>query len=309
MALLGMATLMLLSSCIFMKPSYSGERVSLTQYPYNGDETPRVIVTFCPAFALPPPPQISPGTKVELLADARPYRDDGGVWSDEAMKYDLDTMQAAGIQGVLLMIRPSDLIDAAHIERIRQFFALAAARRPVFSIGLYIFSDSPIDMGSGNVAQFLSQNGFAALPSGLSVVKSKSMLVVFDVRKIRLHRQNYQEERQFDIHTWDGKEKFIADSSIAMLRAADNGQVVLATNIAQHYWPIPRGDGSFLANSLRRAFFLKSPVICIHSWNWFNDGSFICPNTLDFSLLNTVLREEMDALEELRLKKATDNVN
>ncbi len=309
------ATMVLLSGCTLMKPTYRGENIVLNTYPYSGSNVrPQVVATYCPAFIQATSSrEITVGARVTKLEEVRPLRDHAGNWTDEAMRYDLDAMQACGLQGVLLMIRPSDLIDTHHLERIRQFYSLCATRRPVFSVGLLLFSETPLDMGTGNVAQFLSQNGFASLPAALrgrdSTALSNSMLVVFDTRNIHLNWQHFAEERQFEMRPWNGNAGVLPGGAVTMLYGGDSGAETQVSNSAQQRWPIPRGDGSFLANALRRSFVSRSPLICIHSWNWFRDGSFMTPNTLDGTLLATILREEMDHLEELRLKSQQGEAN
>ncbi len=304
--------MMLLCSCTLLKPHYTGESVKMTAYPYQDAETrPCVLATYCPAFGQPQsqqPAQI--GRSVTKLSDVRPIRDHAGVWSDEAMRYDIDAMQAFGLSGCLLMLRPSELIDPHHLERIKQFFSICAARRPVFAVGLFLYSDTPLDMGTGNVAQFLSQNGFARLPAALvPAAGEKTMLVVFDTRNIHLNWQNFEEEKQFAMKPWSGDMVVLPGNTATMLCAGNCGSETEVTNSAQHRWLVPRGDGSFLANALRRAFMAQNRLICIHSWNWFADGSFISANTLDGTLLANVLREELDKLEELRLQMQMTDKN
>jgi len=306
------SAMMLLCSCTLMKPSYRGEDIVLNSYPYQNAETrPMVVATYRPAFGLQSSPQTAQlGTRVVKLADVRPVRDHGGVWSDEAMRYDLNAMQACGLNGCLLMLRPSELIDTHYLERIRQFFSMCAMCRPVFQVGLFLYSDTPIDMGTGNVAQFLSQNGFAALPAALSTTPdARKMLVVFDTSCIHLNWQHFAEERQFIMKPWNRNMVVLPDNTAMMLCGGNCGLETEVTNSAQHRWPIPRGDGSFLANALRRAFMSHAPLICIHSWNWFRDGSFISANTLDGTLLANILREELDKLEELRLQMQMTDTN
>ena len=304
--------MMLFCSCTLLKPSFPGESISIDAYPYKDANTrPCILVTYCPAFGQPPSAQDEIiGARIVKLADVRPARDHAGVWSDEAMRYDLESMESFGINGCLLMLRPSELIDFHHVERIRHFFAMCATRRPVFKVGLILYSETPIDMGTGNVAQYLSQNGLEALPAALSVMPhSKSMLVLFDTRNIHLNRQHFVEEKQFDMKEWNGKSDLLSGNSFAMLLGGDCGTETEVTNRAQHRWPVPRGDGSFLANSLRNAFLKQWPFVCIHSWNWFADGSFISANSLDGTLLANVLREELDKLDDLRNKMQLNTSN
>ncbi|MGN0879052.1 MAG: hypothetical protein ACI4WT_06325 [Oligosphaeraceae bacterium] len=302
LAPLSAAVLLLLSACA-SAPSYRGETHELRSYPYaTARQRPELWVTYYPAFLSQPTPEESEPAgergraKPRLLSETRALRDHNGSWTDDAMRHDLDAMQSAGFVGAFLTVRPQDLTDAARLERIRHFMRLAAGCRPVFRVGLCLYADAPLEMGSGNIAQFLLQNGLAR------PAPSPRLAVIFDAASITLNRQDFHEERLLDILVLQPDGSFLPPRPIAFIRAGDSGAIHGIDWRSQAKWRIPRGDGSFLADKLRQAFISRRPTVILHSWNRFADGSFLVPNTFDGTLLLDTLAAELDRLEVLRLK-------
>lgn len=306
-----------LSSCVTI-PTIQEERVELTKYPYsNASERPELWVTYYPAFSArvyQPRTNVTFTGKVtsvpELLADVRAVKDHDGAWTDEAMQQDINDMQSVGFAGCLLLLTPEELLDRDRLLRIHRFITLCASRSPRFKIGLGIYAQNRLELGSGNFAQFLQQNGFTGLAHSLTLPPYPPSLlpVIFDARTIRLNQQNYEIEKQFDIRQMrtisDGIGGTVNPSaSFRLVRAArcNIGTEGISWK-AQHQWIIPRGDGSFFSQSLRKAFLNRTAIICIHSWNGIMDGSFIEPNNYDQQALLDVLYAEMDCLENLRLE-------
>lgn len=301
LALLSAVMLSLLSACA-SAPSYRGEPHELRSYPYaTARQRPELWVTYYPAFLSQPTAMSEPTgergrAKPRLLSEVRALRDHNGSWTDDAMRHDLDAMQSAGFVGAFLTVRPQDLTDDARLERIRHFMRLAAGCRPVFRVGLCLYADAPLEMGSGNIAQFLQQNGLA------KPAPSPRLAVIFDGASITLNRQDFREERLFDILVLQPDGAFRPQRPIAFIRVGDSGAVPGIDWRSQAKWPIPRGDGSFLADRLRQSFLSRRPTIILHSWNRLADGSFLVPNTFDGTRLLDTLAAEMDRLETLRLK-------
>lgn len=301
LALLSAAMLSLLSGCA-SAPSYRGAAHELRSYPYaTARQRPELWVTYYPAFLSQPtaaPVELNGErgrAKPRLLSETRALRDHNGSWTDDAMRHDLDAMQSAGFVGAFLTVRPQDLTDVARLERIRHFMRLASGRRPSFRVGLGLYADTPLEMGSGNIAQFLLQNGLA------KPAPSPRLAVIFDGASITLNRQDFREERLLDVLVLQPDGGFRPPRPIAFIRAGDAGPSVGIDWRSQATWPVPRGDGSFLADRLRQAFISRRPTIIIHSWNRIADGSFLVPNTFDGTLLLDTLAAEMDRLETLRL--------
>lgn len=124
------------------------------------------------------------------------------------------------------------------------------------------------------------------------------MLVIIDTSSINLNRQDFPEEKHFDFRTLQA----IGDG-VCRIPVADAGNVAKIDWTSQRSWPIPRGDGSFFAVAIRRAFLAKSPILLLHSWNCFKDGSFLVPNNFDENLMQNVLYEEYENLDALKDSK------
>lgn len=301
---LGVVVTLGLSSCS-SAPAYQGLMRELKRYPYPAAQQPQFWVTYYPAY-LSTPATTTPELPVEehgraqprLLAEVRALRDHHGAWTDDAMSHDLNAIQSAGFHGLLLMVCPQDLTTPTLFARMQHFKRLAASRGLQLKVGLGLFSETPLVMGSGNLAKFLVENGFVAS------APSSRLPVVYDERSITMNRQNFDEERHFDFRALRRDGTFRPAGGLVYLCAGDSGSNPGITWRSQTSWRLPRGDGSFLKAGLRQAFAERRSIIVIHSWNRFADGSFIVPNTFDGNLLLDVIASEMDALETLRLNAA-----
>ena len=268
----------------------------LRENPYKGKSSPLILAVYHPY----------PSFMTTVEAPVRPLPGYDG-WSNNRMERDLSRMQDAGVNGVLLFIKPEDLADGIRFERIRHFHELASARQPVFRVVLVL--DGNNELNTDNASQFIKRKGLADFPC---VLRLHGSPVLAFSKNIRLVRSGGAESANFCIrhigNDWPAPPKGAdfgrpapldglvwvktADSRVA----ADNSDNPASSR--QGAWSLPRGKGRNFANRLRLALQEKADIICIQSWNDFSDGSFLEPNTLDRSTMLTVLRKELDILRK-----------
>ncbi|MBR6056986.1 MAG: hypothetical protein IKP58_02325 [Victivallales bacterium] len=286
---------LLAASCVTV--IVSEEQVpELRENPYKGKDKPLILAVYHPY----------PSFTTTVEAPVRPLPGYDG-WSNNRMERDLQRMQEAGLDGVLLFVKPEDLADAIRFERIRHFYELASARQPVFRIVLVL--DGNNELSTDNAAQFIKRKGLADFQCTLRL---HSRPVLAFNKSIRLVRNNGMASSYFCIrhisHDWtvppmganfdhpapfDG---FIWVKAGDCHAAVDNSENSALSR--QGTWSLPRGKGRNFANRLRKAFQEKADIICIQSWNDFTDGSFLEPNTLDNNIMLTVLRREIAILDK-----------
>ena len=270
--------------------------------------TPKCWILYYPSFqnsdAMPVGTPVY-GKSPEQLSEVRAVHDHVGSWTDADMNYDIAEIQSTGFDGIMLAVSPEDLVNETRCGRILQFFKLVADARPKLDIGLYIYSKTPLVMGSGNIAQFLIEKGFI---SPKAVPPLPRLLVLFASEGITINHQNFAEEKQFEMHfegSPDGIWTFPSSVNRFEPRISNNRCSVAIANCghksgiswsAQHGWKLPRGDGSFFRNNIRLAFKQSPRDILFFSWNNFSDGSFMVANTFDNDLFIRIFKEEKKAI-------------
>lgn len=218
------------------------------------------------------------------ISYARPVPDYNG-WTDIRMERDLARLSAAGFQAVLLFFTPEHLAKATTLERVHRFYALAAAQAMPLRVGIVL---SPManefTLQLDNAMTFFRQQGFADKTNALKF--AGTALLFFD-QNVKLLGQ-YQGALGY-VHFggyWPARSAppGQVQRGFTWVIAADNGGNAHLLPKYHDRWAVPRGQGEQFTDALRQALLSPAEIICVSSWNNFNRGSFIEPNSLEYDL-------------------------
>ncbi|NLG15128.1 MAG: hypothetical protein GX561_13110 [Lentisphaerae bacterium] len=289
LAMGALLSVLLLSSCRSIPEDIP---IELSHSPYAGSSLPLLLVEYFPYPELP-------------SGKLRPMPSYSG-WTDSRMRRDLSRIRSYGIDGVLLSVTPEDFAESIRSERIRRFFDLASELSPPLRVGLLVGGSKDYEIASGNIAQYLDQQGLAKHKSAL-LLDGKAVLAFRE--DIKLIRQVQHPTESFATFRRLGEDwhsvpagatpgRLSQMEKFTWVKAGDNSKLPGSVdNKHQADWILPRGKGKNFANRLRLAFQNKAGIVCIHSWNDFGDGSFIEPNTMDGNQMGIVVFNEKQALK------------
>ncbi|NMA20757.1 MAG: hypothetical protein GX927_09275 [Lentisphaerae bacterium] len=261
----------LLSACI------SGNRVSdkiTFQHSYSPDKQPEFWLEYHPY----PPDQLE---TLQPRVRAIPYFDG---WTDLRMERDLLRISAAGFSTILLYITPETMASKVFAERLQKFHQLAGTLPVPPAIALVISSQAKdFTLSLPNTMNFFNSRGFSKLPHALQV---KQNPILFFSEQVQLIDEYYGLERHAYIND------FLPPVEIFHERSTKPGCRVRAAAPlgGENQMTAYRQNGMFFAKQLQRAFDHKAPIICISSWNNYQNASFIEPNSLDQNRMLEILQ-------------------
>jgi len=208
-------------------------------------------------------------------------------WPDERIERDLARIAETGVDTVLLAV-PDDIAghDAMR-ARYEQFFELYRGHDDWPRLVFFITPGLAAERQSASETRTLLINWLvkmARLHAGLFRQAEGRALAVLapeleswpvhhpalSFRYTAASRNQWQwspKRQQVFVH-----ENVMSTEGVAVFAGMADG----AGN-----WRLPRRQGRTLRDQLRQAALLRPEYICIASWNNFEDGSFIEPNTLD----------------------------
>ncbi len=232
------------------------------------------------------------------------------TWTEERMKRDIQRMVQAGIQGVLLKVSPEQLADPFKMARLIQFRD-HCRRDGRLKTALYLDSSKPLALNCQDLLRHLAKHGFLAGPeqndalNGQNLTLNGRPLIVVG-RNLKLEGHNAKEVnwRQFGLQ-WPDLPDLETESqtayalqsadSIVWLRVGYCGSCSTSDNRSQkNHWSISRGrKGNAFRDRLAAARREGTRILAIDSWNDYDTGSFLEPNTRDQFSCMDILREEL----------------
>ena len=261
----------LLSACI------SGHRASdkmIFRHSYSPDKQPEFWLEYHP---YPPDQQETLQPKVRAI----PHFDG---WTDLRMERDLLRISAAGFSTILLYITPETMASKTFAERLRKFHQLGGTLPNPPAIALAITSQAKdFTLSLPNTMNFFNSRGFSKLPHALQIEQKP---ILFFSNQVQLIDEYYGSERHAFISDLLPPVEIFHERSTkpgCRIRAA-------APLGEENQLTAYRQNGIFFAKQLQRAFDHKAAIICISSWNNYQNASFIEPNSLDQNRMLEILQ-------------------
>ncbi len=224
------------------------------------------------------------------ISYARPVPDYNG-WTDIRMERDLERLSAAGFQAVLLFLTPEHLAKATTLERVHRFYDLAAAQLEPLRVGIVL---SPIanefTLQLDNVMTFFRQQGFADKTNALKFAGTSLLFFDQNVKLLGQYQGALGYVRFGDYWPARSGTAGQVQRGFTWVIAADNGGNAHLLPKYHDRWIVPRGRGEQFAAALRQAMLSQAEIICVSSWNNFNRGSFIEPNSLEYDLFFNIFQ-------------------
>ncbi len=215
------------------------------------------------------------------------------------MERDLHRITAAGFTTILLHVTPETMAASSFAERLRKFHQLAGSLPGHPAIALVVApQEKEFTLSLPNTMKFFSSRGFSKLALALQIEQSP---ILFFSDQVRLIDEYFGLERHAKIS------EFLPPVEIFHAHSAKPGcRIRAAAN------PIPTGsapakpekqiaayreNGVFFAKQLQRAFDHKAGIICISSWNNYQNASFIETNSLDQNRMLDILQQARQTLK------------
>jgi hypothetical protein len=225
---------------------------------------------------------------------AIPYFDG---WTDLRMERDLRRISDAGFSAILLRVTPENMASSIFAERLGKFHQLASKIPVPPAIALVLTpSAKEFTLSLTNTMNFFVNRGFSKLPSALLV---EHTAVLFFGENVNLIDKYYGLESYAKINDFLPQVENYQRSSgkagcriSAAARPLANASAKPENQIASY-----REKGLYLSKQLQCAFDQQAPIICISSWNNYQNASFIENNSLDQTLMLDILQKAQDALQ------------
>ena len=263
-----------------------------------------------PSASAPPAPPYPPGTRPLLLALYHPYPDfrdlPPGVrplpaysgWPASRMERDLERLREVGFDGVLLAVSPQSLADNFLAKAVVTFQSLAAEQSPVFQVGLLLTPPAPMALREDNVVNYLNSHGMLS-PNSVLQIDGKPFIGYSENISLTAAPQSGCSRRQLGREwpslprgaTAPSPDSGLGAEGVCWVRAADRGIDGAWSEPAR--WPLTRQRAGALTEGLRRAFAAQAKIIIVSSWNHYQDGSFMEPNTFDQDLMFKAMQTEL----------------
>ena len=218
------------------------------------------------------------------------------------MKRDIQRMVQAGVQGVLLKVSPEQLADTFKLARLFQFRD-HCRRDGRLKTALYLDSAKSLALNCQDLLKHLAKHGFLDEAEQDITLNGHPLVVVGRNLKLLGHNAKEVTWRQFGLQ-WPDLPDIETESqvgyaiqtadSILWLRVGYCGSCSTSDIRSQkNHWSIPRGrKGSAFRARLAAAREEGTRIIAIDSWNDYDTGSFLEPNTRDqFSCMNILVEE------------------
>ncbi|NMA43340.1 MAG: hypothetical protein GX946_08145 [Oligosphaeraceae bacterium] len=208
-------------------------------------------------------------------------------WTDLRMQRELKQFQAAGISTLLLHVSPEMLAAEHFAERLQKFHTFATELAPGLSIAPVLCPTSEgMRLSVQNTMQYVERLGFLQLPASL---KLQGKPVLFFGGQIELI-DDYKGARSYA-----SLPAFLDDRQ----NRADSVNIAEPLTSAQgNDLALRRYQGVFFARQLQLAYDHKARIIYLKSWNNYEAGNFLEPNSLDRELMLQVLELAQNALPQ-----------
>ncbi len=278
-----------LLAAIFLLPAcLSGSRTSpkLTfKHAYAQDKQPVFWLVYYP---------YPPSQPENLLPKVRAIPHFDG-WTDLRMERDLQRITAAGFSTILLHITPETMASETFAERLRKFHQLAGRLSAPPAIALVLTSPAKdFTLSLPNTMNFFTSRGFAKLPLALQM-QQKPILFFSD--QMQLIDDYFGSVSYAKIsECLPPVEIFYERSNKPGCRISAAANPLLPKENPQNQIAVYRENGLYFVKQLQRAFDHKAAIICISSWNNYQNASFIEPNSLDQNLMIEILQEARQKL-------------
>jgi hypothetical protein len=254
--------------------------------------TPKIGVTYYPFIR-----------KMKRLA--RPIPDYQG-WTDERMSRDLRRMQESGVNWVIPVVDLTELNEFA-MQRLQRFIAIRnelGPKMPQISFCLesedYREQQMLAFLGWLTQPDLLGQQALLHWQGKVLLILGKGLENCTSHHPALAFRRTTPYARQW---LWqapaspdqqlalspNGEQIFIQAGLVDRAQSPKRGSIV---------WLTPRKKGKTLRNALWQAASLRAPFICIASWNDFESGDFIEPNSLDGEHLFRTLTQETGRIQQ-----------
>ena len=220
-------------------------------------------------------------------------------WPRTRMERDLERLEMAGIDVLILCLNPQDLAQETVQRQLRNFYGLLEEKRAKLRVVLCFRVPAPLALQVPNVLGFLRKQGLLQHSHAWTW---NGRIPVWFSWEIQLDGENsyrdlvvmqYGEDIPMPLSSTTPGNVSIFRKGFQWVRVAETGQgAVFADNVKLHDgWLVPRANGQQLREGLRQAFQNRASHIIISSWNNYRQGSFVEPNSLDrFSLLDILTR-------------------
>ncbi|NOY81217.1 MAG: hypothetical protein GXP31_09455 [Kiritimatiellaeota bacterium] len=237
-----------------------------------------------------------------LFAPVPEYRG----WTNERMERDLSRMAHTGIDVVVVRVELGEFLsDDYRRERFERFVALASSSRfgdlNVPQIVFEVVRDEPVSQqGFGRFLEWFVSKDIGAFSSyyrrrGRALVLLGPALIAVAAR----HPAVCFEAGGGRGSSWRwgalGTAGAMPDAKACrvLIRA---GGLDGVDERGRPVWSVPRRGGRTLRTAFREVLAQGPKMVLISSWNDYESGDFIEPNSLDGSRVLTVLREELSRL-------------
>lgn len=215
-------------------------------------------------------------------------------WTDLRMERDLQRISAAGFSTILLHITPETMASSIFAERLQKFHQLAGALPVPPAIALVITSQAKeFTLSLPNTMNFFNSRGFAKLPHSLKIEQSP---ILFFSDQIHLIDEYFGQGQHAKISDFlPPVEIFHERSTKPGCRISTAANPLLPREKPENQMAAYRQNGMYFAKQLQRAFDHKAAIICISSWNNYQNASFIEPNSLDQNRMIELLQTARNA--------------
>lgn len=218
-------------------------------------------------------------------------------WSRKRMVRDLDKLQEAGIDIVIVSMNPEEIENKDRISKYMEFIELAGSKPEYPKVAFMAECYNATKKQLQDFVKWCENAGFDKMP-GYFKFKGKPLVEIYEGLKDRYINSDKLSIR----HTvWRQQWYWGVAKSAETTKMSKNGeQVMVFAGFLENGdagpeagWKLERKDGETLKKRMRAAIKLNPEIICIASWNDFWEGHFIEPNSLDGDKLYEVLCEEI----------------
>ena len=221
-------------------------------------------------------------------------------WNLDRIDRDISRIVNCGLNGVLLAVEPSDLIDSHKLDMIKSFLVIAS-RNSGFKVA-YLFAPAKrTQLSRSNVSSFLIKKGLLANDSiykfsdnnviffsnNVELVSSGKPDFIYSI--INVHIDNKSVDTLGTINypaltfAYGGKERKYQISHVFA------GLFLNDVDSKKPNWRISRKKGHDFQQNLEDCCKVSPNIVILSSWNDYSQGSSIENNSLDDTQMQYIL--------------------